>query len=178
MYRGQLTKWDNAKGFGFIKSPDLSNDTFIHISELSHMSRKPKQGDYIHFNIEQHQGKTRAINARIEGAKSISTLQVSKHSKPKSSNKLIYGLIFVGFTAFIVQRLDLGKTNQIPQTQLIEESSISKPLTKTPTQSFTCDGRQHCSQMRSRAEAEYFIQHCPNTKMDGDRDGIPCERQF
>ena len=62
--------------------------------------------------------------------------------------------------------------------QLIEESSISKPLTKTPTQSFTCDGRQHCSQMRSRAEAEYFIQHCPNTKMDGDRDGIPCERQF
>jgi hypothetical protein len=42
-------------------------------------------------------------------------------------------------------------------------------------QTFTCDGRQHCSQMRSRAEAEYFIRHCPNTKMDGDGDGIPCE---
>ena len=70
----------------------------------------------------------------------------------------------IGFTAFIFQRLDLGKTNQIPQTQLIEESFISKPLTKTPTQSFTCDGRQHCSQMRSRAEAEYFIQHCPVLK--------------
>lgn len=40
---------------------------------------------------------------------------------------------------------------------------------------FTCDGRQHCSQMTSRAEAEYFTRHCPNTKMDGDRDGIPCE---
>ena len=40
---------------------------------------------------------------------------------------------------------------------------------------FRCDGRQHCSQMTSRAEAEYFIKHCPNTKMDGDRDGIPCE---
>ncbi|MBQ0779047.1 MAG: excalibur calcium-binding domain-containing protein [Pseudomonas sp.] len=44
-----------------------------------------------------------------------------------------------------------------------------------PAQSFTCDGRQHCSQMRSRAEAEYFVRHCPNTKMDGDNDGIPCE---
>lgn len=43
-------------------------------------------------------------------------------------------------------------------------------------QSFKCDGRQHCSQMRSRAEAEFFIAHCPNTKMDGDHDGIPCER--
>ncbi|WP_230402538.1 excalibur calcium-binding domain-containing protein [Plesiomonas shigelloides] len=42
-------------------------------------------------------------------------------------------------------------------------------------ESFTCDGRQHCSQMNSRAEAEYFIKHCPNTKMDGDNDGIPCE---
>ena len=40
---------------------------------------------------------------------------------------------------------------------------------------FTCDGRQHCSQMTSRAEAEFFIRNCPNTKMDGDRDGIPCE---
>ncbi|MDN4503783.1 excalibur calcium-binding domain-containing protein [Alteromonadaceae bacterium BrNp21-10] len=40
---------------------------------------------------------------------------------------------------------------------------------------FSCDGRQHCSQMTSRAEAEYFIKHCPDTKMDGDNDGIPCE---
>lgn len=42
-------------------------------------------------------------------------------------------------------------------------------------ESFTCDDRQHCSQMTSRAEAEFFIQNCPNTKMDGDNDGIPCE---
>jgi hypothetical protein len=46
------------------------------------------------------------------------------------------------------------------------------------TSSYQCDGRTHCSQMRSCAEAKYFIQHCPNTKMDGDRDGIPCENQW
>jgi len=40
---------------------------------------------------------------------------------------------------------------------------------------FRCDGRQYCSQMNSRAEAEYFTKYCLNTKMDGDRDGIPCE---
>jgi len=43
---------------------------------------------------------------------------------------------------------------------------------------YTCDGRQYCSQMHSCAEAKFFITHCPNTKMDGDRDGIPCERQW
>jgi len=41
---------------------------------------------------------------------------------------------------------------------------------------FHCDGRQYCSQMTSRAEAEYFTRHCPHAKMDGDHDGIPCER--
>ncbi|UHQ56495.1 excalibur calcium-binding domain-containing protein [Microbulbifer sp. YPW16] len=42
-------------------------------------------------------------------------------------------------------------------------------------QKFKCDGRQHCSQMTSREEAVFFIRNCPNTKMDGDNDGIPCE---
>ena len=44
--------------------------------------------------------------------------------------------------------------------------------------SFHCDGRIYCSQMTSCEEAKYFIRHCPNTKMDGDRDGIPCESQW
>ncbi|MBU1056610.1 MAG: excalibur calcium-binding domain-containing protein [Proteobacteria bacterium] len=42
-------------------------------------------------------------------------------------------------------------------------------------ESFKCDGRQYCSEMTSRAEAEFFIRNCPDTKMDGDNDGIPCE---
>lgn len=46
------------------------------------------------------------------------------------------------------------------------------------TESFTCDGRTHCSEMRSCAEATYFIRSCPNTTMDGDNDGVPCERQW
>lgn len=46
------------------------------------------------------------------------------------------------------------------------------------TPQFSCDGRTHCSQMRSCEEAMYFLQNCPNTKMDGNNDGIPCERQW
>lgn len=46
------------------------------------------------------------------------------------------------------------------------------------TAPYRCDGRTHCSQMRSCAEAKYFLRHCPGTSMDGDGDGIPCERQW
>ena len=43
---------------------------------------------------------------------------------------------------------------------------------------FQCDGRQYCSEMRSCEEAMFFLNNCPNTKMDGDGDGIPCENQW
>lgn len=47
-----------------------------------------------------------------------------------------------------------------------------------PKVTYECDGREYCSQMGSYEEAVYFLRHCPNTKMDGDGDGIPCEKQF
>lgn len=58
------------------------------------------------------------------------------------------------------------------QPASLQTNASSSPA---PAPAFRCDGRQHCSQMTSRAEAEYFIRHCPDTKMDGDHDGEPCE---
>jgi len=43
---------------------------------------------------------------------------------------------------------------------------------------FRCDGRTHCSQMASCAEATYFLRNCPGVKMDGNNDGVPCEKQW
>jgi hypothetical protein len=66
------------------------------------------------------------------------------------------------------------------ETTKVNEVELSVPKTTiTPTKvkshNFRCDGREYCSQMTSRPEAVYFVRNCPNTKMDGDRDGIPCE---
>jgi endonuclease YncB( thermonuclease family) len=41
-----------------------------------------------------------------------------------------------------------------------------------------CDGRTRCSQMRSCEEATWFLRHCPGVQMDGNHDGVPCERQW
>lgn len=45
-------------------------------------------------------------------------------------------------------------------------------------QEFACDGRTYCSEMTSCEEAEYFLANCPDVKMDGGGDGVPCERQW
>ncbi len=64
----------------------------------------------------------------------------------------------------------------------MSESSEDLPvLTGTNSDSdseFTCDGRTYCSEMTSCEEATWFIEHCPDTKMDGDGDGEPCESQW
>ena len=68
MHKGQLKSWIDDKGFGFIQSRELKQDTFIHISTLKAMSRKPKIGDFIYFDVEtQDNGKSKAVNCRIEG---------------------------------------------------------------------------------------------------------------
>jgi hypothetical protein len=75
--------------------------------------------------------------------------------------------------------------DDIPPTYVDSDlETVSAPVGKTvlSTQqavpSYACDGRQHCSQMTSCAEATYFSNNCPNTKMDGNNDGVPCEEQW
>lgn len=63
-------------------------------------------------------------------------------------------------------------------TNTSNNTDMREPVQKQVISQFKCDGRQHCTQMRSYDEAIFFLRNCPDTKMDGDRDGIPCEQQF
>jgi hypothetical protein len=62
----------------------------------------------------------------------------------------------------------------------IVDQPIAQPVVESvmPEQHFQCQGKVYCSQMSSREEAEFYLDNCPGTKMDGDGDGIPCENQF
>lgn len=42
--------------------------------------------------------------------------------------------------------------------------------------SYSCSTRKSCGQMTSCAEARYHLEHCGNSRLDGDRDGLPCEK--
>jgi cold shock CspA family protein len=59
---------------------------------------------------------------------------------------------------------------------------VSAPVVAAPAAvpagDFRCDGRRHCSQMTSCAEAEFFLANCPDVQMDGNGDGEPCEQQW
>ena len=60
--------------------------------------------------------------------------------------------------------------------RIVSSSPVAQVTPRTAT--FSCDGRTYCSQMTSCAEATFFLQNCPGVKMDGNHDGVPCERQW
>lgn len=63
-------------------------------------------------------------------------------------------------------------------TEVPARSDAQSDVPNSEAAGFHCDGRTYCSQMTSCAEAKYFLAHCPDVKMDGDHNGIPCERQW
>ena len=119
-------------------------------------------------------------------------LDIAKRVLVKVINLL--GIIVAGGAALVAYDIYSSKSAETssppPQaaprrvvvTPTVDDRSWIKPkdnqaVTSSAPQT-ACDGRTTCPQMRSCEEAKYFIQHCPNTSMDGDRDGIPCEEQW
>lgn len=66
----------------------------------------------------------------------------------------------------------------LQQQMFVEANNVNAQPLKGNVDTFQCDGRTHCSQMTSCAEATFFIRNCPDTKMDGNNDGVPCEKQW
>ena len=64
---------------------------------------------------------------------------------------------------------------EVAEQMQAEQRQWRDALRKKNKPAFQCDGRRYCSQMRSLEEARFFLRHCPNTEMDGDGDGKPCE---
>lgn len=91
----------------------------------------------------------------------------------KGSFKIqVFGLLIIGAFAYT----NGGMSSVKSASSNLSDINFSTP--EVSNQQFRCDGRMHCSQMTSCAEATYFLRNCPNTKMDGNNDGIPCERQW
>jgi len=160
---GNLKKWNDDRGFGFIDSPQHADEIFVHISAFPRDGTRPRIGELISFEIQtDRKGKMRAIKVQRAANSKTKSYKRKKSRSILSSAFTILALAVIGYVSY----------KKINQPQIV---SINSEASGIVTQKFKCDGRQHCSQMTSRAEAEFFVKNCPNTKMDGDHDGIPCE---
>jgi len=91
---------------------------------------------------------------------------------------VILGVIgWQGYAKYQHSRATAASAQSPVESSASKLSGTSQGENSGSTQ-FRCDGRIYCSQMTSCAEATYFLKNCPGTRMDGNNDGIPCEKQW
>lgn len=66
--KGQIVKWDDSKGYGFISALDDEHRVFFHVSSVESINRRPKLNDRVTFDLsEETQGRMNATSVYIEG---------------------------------------------------------------------------------------------------------------
>lgn len=181
-FDGTLTKWNDDRGFGFITPIPGGHEVFAHISAFPRGAR-PSIGEAVSFEVEMdRQGKKRAVNIRYPGRPSAMPVRPQPAPRPRRERTSILGRI--GLIAVVASLAYWGSREYSrhtePQSFATHEAEQSARKTeKSPAvPAYRCDGRTHCSQMTSCEEAKYFLRNCPGVEMDGNNDGVPCERQW
>ena len=170
---GTLIRWNDDRGFGFIKPAKGDSEIFVHISAFPRDGARPRVEELISFEIESGKdGRQRAVRVMRPGQRpeSRKVRTPARHQVRRVWRQFVFGLIFVGIGASLFSRF----TNAPSSASVYESDPF---VEEEVSQRFECDGRTRCTEMSSCAEATYFIQNCPNVKMDGDHDGVPCEDQ-
>lgn len=171
-YQGRIKNWKDDKGYGFVSPNGDSDTSFVHISQFRNKHRRPKNGDLINYEtITGNNGKKKATQIIYFDEKNI-TPKYAPNTTSAFGIILRIAIVFAGF--WYVYDIYLSYQKRIELSNIAPEETITtNQISKTS--SFSCDGRVHCSEMNSCAEAQFFVNNCPGTKMDGDHDGKACE---
>lgn len=177
---GTLTKWNDDRGFGFLSPAQGTREVFVHISAFPSDGIRPVLNELVSYETETaSDGKLRAVRIMRAGAKTAPLRAAARiHHRTGGLAETLLGILAicaVGWYVFARNESLVVPTNLPSSAITVETADRAIPSHHS---SFECDGRTMCSQMRSCDEAQFFIDHCPSTEMDGDGDGVPCEQQW
>lgn len=164
-YAGRVARWGDDRGIGFIEPNGGGDALFMHVSDFERSRRRPRQGDVVTYAVADGRGRRpKAVDVCLREKHAV---RARRESTKRASAGVVLAVASIGAMVFAAYTR---------RHRIVADSRSSVTVIGTSTRSFTCDGRTYCSQMASCEEATYFVQHCPDTTMDGD--GIPCEQQL
>jgi len=172
---GRLTKWQDDRGFGFIEPRSGGDPVFVHVSAFPRDGRRPAVGETLLFDIAtDERGRKRATGVERPAQITAASRDTSR-KRTRSGSGLLGTLTSIALIAGFGWVIYHEYIQRFPSrnTKVIDATPV-----RISSENYRCDGRQHCSQMTSCEEARYFLRNCPDPRMDGDRDGIPCEEQL
>lgn len=177
---GKLRTWNDDRGYGFIAPTDGGRELFVHISAFPRDGSRPTVGETLTFELGKGKdGKPQAVKVyRKALGRPADYPQPARNSVARRSRlpTVIVALLVAVMAAYAYRAYQARSVPVLPLSTEVEASPSIRP--QQPSATYHCDGRTHCSQMTSCAEATFFLRNCPGTKMDGNRDGVPCEQQW
>ncbi|SDH31741.1 cold shock and DUF1294 domain-containing protein [Variovorax sp. OV700] len=84
--QGRLVRWETERGFGFIRSPDVSADVFVHLRDFSDRQLKPQVGMELSFE-EIHVGGKGPRAVAVQAASAGAWRAPPPNRAPISSNR-------------------------------------------------------------------------------------------
>lgn len=203
-YYGTIIRWNESRGFGAIREESTASEIFVPLSAFNGDTQAPVEGQRVSFFIiSGRKGRDEAQDVRFvddfEDLPSFSSDAPYRNQggRPAAAAGLFMAVFLCGVLSVAgwygwqawqnrqAQAAEAAAQKNVSMVAQVAEQmkadrkawneAVKSPASAKKSGQFACDGRQYCSQMTSREEAEFFIRHCPNTKMDSDRDGIPCE---
>lgn len=90
--------------------------------------------------------------------------------------KTIFLVLLMGIVAWVLnsKKLMLQNPQKLP-TVTKKIATSSERTTASKILNYNCATKKICKQMRSCAEAKFYLHECKLKRLDGDKDGIPCE---
>lgn len=182
---GTLRLWNDDRGFGIIAPTHGGAEIFVHVTAFARDGTRPTVGEKLSYELGRgNDGKPQAVNVVRQAMAGTPKQDVIHAPRERKSDrraapggKLIGVLLLLALGTYGYKQYERSVASH---RVAAESSSIPRMTSKQAPDSaqYRCDGRTHCLQMTSCAEAKYFLTHCPGTQMDGDHDGIPCEQQW
>lgn len=177
-YQGRITEWKDERGFGFITPNGGGAKVFVHFKAVRKGEPRPAANELVTYELELANAKGPRATPRTQA------------EVPRSGNvfstmigvALVIGLAALGWNHYAAKRERAGLAP--PPQELMSAPSTPKkiPLVEqlapaATSDAFKCEGKKYCSEMKSCDEAKFYLRNCPGVKIDGDGDGIPCEKQ-
>lgn len=188
---GVLIEWRDTRGFGFIEPAGSNERVFVRLSSFRVSEVRPYAGLVVSYELGlDAAGRKQAIDVLRPGDVNLVQavvrplpMQAREHTAPAwlwggvvIAAVAGFAFLFSGEGWFSAKPAEpVGRLIKLPAHVA---APAPAPAQVRDVESFQCDGRTRCPQMRSCAEAEYFLRHCPGVEMDGDYDGVPCEAQW
>lgn len=119
--QGQLVRWESARGFGFIRSPDIASDVFVHLRDFTDRSVVPCVGMTLRFEEIHVGGKgPRAVAVQALGPaldpptglrRSTRTPVRPREPAAEASSAWPFAVLLIAYAAVVIHGVS---ANRIP----------------------------------------------------------------